>query len=161
MFTVAYGSENRENEIRRIAQSDRTHALMLAAVHFEWMLKRTILKIGVSPTKELRERLDKVYKFTSDGGKNSYKMAWDHEVSARFKNSALGTVLGRLQKHQVGALRARGKVIHGNGTVSQTEADEAIAFFLDAGKRLREFTLRTGDDLDSRLKVRRIPRAVK
>lgn len=75
-------------------------------------------------------------------------------MGERFKNSSLGTVLGTLTKVQNHALDVRGRVIHGNGTVSSASADEAIELFLGAGKKLRDFAEARGESLDSRLKSR-------
>lgn len=58
MFHIGFGSANREDEIQIIATADRTTGVILAAVHFEWMLKRSILKLGTSPTKDLRQELE-------------------------------------------------------------------------------------------------------
>ncbi len=161
MFDVGFGTKNREAEIRKIAQSDRTTALILAAVHFEWMLKRTILKIGTSPTKDLRSQLEGVFRISKRHGKDGYKEIWDREVGQHFKNSSLGTVLGKLTKIQNHALDVRGKVVHGNGTVGNASADEAIDLFLDAGAKLRDFALARGESLDTRLRARIQPRSAK
>lgn len=156
MFHVGFGSANREAKIREIAATDRTTALILAAVHFEWMLKRAILKLGQSPTKDLREQLEGVFRMRKTNGRDGYKEVWEREVASRFKNSALGTVLGRLNQIQSKALDVRGKVIHGNGTVSNASADEAIELFLSAGDKLRNFASKHDVDLDARLKSRRM-----
>lgn len=157
MFHVGFGSEKREAEIRKIAAVDRTTALILAAVHFEWMLKRSILKLGSGPTKDLKEQLESVFRMQKKDGRDGYKEVWEQEIGKRFKNAALGTVLGRLNRIQDHAFDARGKVIHGNGGVSNATADEAIELFLGAGAKLRKFSNNHGVDLDARLKVRRKP----
>jgi hypothetical protein len=65
MFNVGFGSENRENRIREIAEEDLTVGVILAAVHFEWMMKRAILKLGTSPTPQLRKELENVSRIVS------------------------------------------------------------------------------------------------
>lgn len=155
MFDVGFGSAKREAEIRSIAAADDTTAVVLAAVHFEWMLKRAILKLGNSPTKILRTQLEGVFKM------QGYKEIWDHEVGERFNNASLGTVLGRLTQIQNHALGVRGRVIHGNGTVRRVDAHAAIDLFLDAGEKLRGFAQRNGEDLDARLRTRIKPRALR
>jgi len=161
MFSVGFGSENRENEIRSIAEDDSTTAVILAAVHFEWMLKRAILKLGMTPTNVLREQLEDVYTIQDKGSREGYKTIWGREVEPRFKNAALGTVLGRLPKIKTKAFKVRGQVVHGNGTVSESGAREAIDLFLEAGKKLRDFVALKGEDLDSRLAMRIKPRKSK
>lgn len=154
MFSVEFGSANREEKIREIAQGDPTTGVILAAVHFEWMLKRAILKLGATPTKALREQLKDVYTIQDRGERKGYKTIWRHEVQPRFKRAALGTVLGCLPKIQSVALDVRGRVVHGNGTVSHEKAQEAIDLFLKGGNKLREFALMNGEDLDSLLRTR-------
>jgi hypothetical protein len=161
MFHVGFGSENREDKIRKIATSDRTTAVILAAVHFEWMLKRSVLKLGITPTKDLREQLEYVFRMEAKDGRDGYKEIWGREVASHIKNAALGIVLGRLNRIQSHALDVRGKVIHGNGTVKNASADEAIELLLGAGSKLRNFAQKQGIDLDARLKARLTPKVTK
>lgn len=165
MFSVGFGSENREKRIREIAKEDRTVGVILAAVHFEWMMKRAILKLGSSPTAQLREELSRVTgvrgKSRSDGySQDGYYEIWKREVVSRnLKRAALGTVLGRLTDIRDKASKVRGHIIHGNGTASIEEANNAIDLFLEVGPKLRAFADRNGEDLDTRLKGRLKPRA--
>ncbi|EAQ95657.1 hypothetical protein KT71_13964 [Congregibacter litoralis KT71] len=154
MFSVSFGSERREAKIRKIGEKDPTTAVIIAAVPFEWMLKRTILKLGQSPTSALREQLEQVYSISDRGNREGYLSIWRREVQPRFRQAALGTVLGKLTSIKDNAMAVRGRVVHGNGTVSDGKAHEAIELFLTSGEKLREFTLKNGDDLDSRLKTR-------
>jgi hypothetical protein len=159
MFHVSFGSAKRETEIQKIANTDHTTALILAAVHFEWMLKRAIMKLGTSPTKNLRAQLEEVFRMSRHNNQDGYKEIWDREVGKRFKSASLGTVIGKLTQIQNHALNVRGKVIHGNGTVSKSDADEAIDLFLGAGRKLQRFAQKNREDLDTRLKARIKPRA--
>ena len=161
MFHIGFGSANRETEIRKIAQTDRTTAIILAAVHFEWMLKRAILKLGASPTTDLRKELENVFKMEKKNGHDGYKEVWHREVGSRVTHASLKAVLGKPSRIQSHALNVRGKVIHGNGTVKNTDADEAIELFLGAGQKLRDFASKHGTDLDTRLKARPTPKAAK
>jgi len=155
VFSVGFGSQKREDEIRQILKDqDPTTAVILAAVHFEWMLKRAILKLGSSPTKVLRKKLEDVYRIEDKNSQQGYKAIWRHEVQSRFTNAALGTVLGRLTAIQNVALDLRGRIVHGNGTASQRKAQEAVELFLDAGEKLRAFATKHGVNLDSRLTPR-------
>jgi hypothetical protein len=158
MFHVGFGSAKREAEIRKIGAADRTTALILAAVHFEWMLKRAILKLGTSSTKSLRAQLEDVFRIRAHNNQDGYKEIWDREVGKRFKNASLGTVLGKLTQIQNHAWKVRGKVIHGNGTVRKADADEAIDLFLGSGGKLQQFAQRNREDLDTKLKARAKPR---
>lgn len=158
MFAIAFGSENREKEIKLLAESDHTTAIVLAAVHFEWMLKRTILKLGIQKTKDLREKLEQIYSIGDRNGQHGYMSIWNREVAKRFKNASLGTVLGNLVKVQNTAMRARGKVVHGNGTISKELGLEVVDIYIIAGKKLREFACKHGEDVDKTLIRRLKPR---
>jgi len=122
MFSIGYGISNRDKKIRSIARTDPNHALILAAVHFEWIIKRSILKLGCSPTAGLRNELEGIYKLGTPGNKKDYRSVWKREVASRFRNSQLGTVLGNLHTLESKTLNVRGKVIHGNGTVPNDTA---------------------------------------
>ena len=162
MFSVEYGIANREKRIREIANTDPTTAVILAAVHFEWMIKRSILKLGCSPTASLREELEEIYKLAIKGkNQKDYRSIWKREIAHRFKNAQLGTVLGNLQTLQNSTMKVRGKVIHGNGTVSKEVADDAIKDFMRATNKLVAFALRHDEDLDKKLKARIKVREVK
>ena len=66
IFSVGYGSKKREEKILQYLEEDCIVAIILAAVHFEWMLKRTILKLSKSPTKKLRKTLENVFLITRE-----------------------------------------------------------------------------------------------
>ena len=161
MFSVEYGIANREKKIYEIADTDPTTAVILAAVHFEWMIKRSILKLGCSPTAELRKELEDIYKLAIKGkNQNDYRSFWKREIACRFKNAQLGSVLGILHKLQESTMKVRGRVIHGNGTVSKEVADDAIKEFMSAANKLTTFALKHGEDLDEKLKRRNKAREV-
>jgi len=160
MLSVSYGNENRERRIRELFDEEPCTAVLLAAVHFEWTMKRAILKLGISPTKELRQRLERVYRITGRSDDN-YKSVWKEQVSIQFRNSRLGTVLGTLSTIQNHTSKVRGLIIHGNGTVSREVAEEAMNQYLTASRKIFEFAKNHGEDLDSRLRPRRKARTVK
>lgn len=162
MFSVSFGSENRERKIKEFSsKNDHCTAVILAAVHFEWMIKRAILKLGISPTKALREKLEDIYRLYETDDRKDYKSVWEEEVAVRFSNSKLGTVLGVLSKIQNETSKVRGKIVHGNGTVSKKEAIDAVDQYLKAAKKIRDFAKKYGEDLDSRLIQRRKARTAK
>jgi hypothetical protein len=161
MFHIGFGSAQREAEIRKIATTDKTTAVILAAVHFEWMLKRAILKIGVSPTTELRKQLEDVFRLEKKNNQDGYNEVWHREIGSRVKKASLDSVIGQLKHLQNHALNVRGKVIHGNGTVKNEDADKAIELFLGAGEKLRNFASKHRIDLDARLKARPRPKTAK
>jgi len=160
MFNIGYGSEKREARIRQIAREDESVGVILAAVHFEWMMKRTILKLGTSPTAHLRQELSFVSGMKEKTRKDGYQTEgyyeiWKREVDNRIGDrSALGTVLGKLTDIRDKAMKVRGHIVHGNGTEKSEKAREAIELFLNAGAKLRSFALKHGEDLDTTLKRR-------
>ena len=159
MFSVGFGIANREGRIIEIGDADSTTAVVLSAVHFEWMIKRSILKLGCSPTAALRKELESIYKLAIGGSnQNDYRSIWKKEVACRFRNAQLGKVLGNLHTLQNSTMKVRGRVIHGNGTVSNEVADKAIKEFMSAANKLTEFALKHGENLDEKLKTRIIPR---
>jgi hypothetical protein len=161
MFTISYGSEKRENDLASWANRDHTTAVILAAVHFEWMIKRTILTLGTSPTGNLRKELENIYKIKDNSGRNDYISIWKREVANHIKHSGLGTVLGNLPVLQTHASTVRGKVVHGNGTVAKKDGQAAVEEFLKASKKLRDFASKHGVNIDARLKSRRQPKSEK
>ena len=154
MFSIGFGSEKREQEILKMLQSDRTTAVILAAVHFEWMIKRSILKLGISPTRQLRKELADIYRIDDKGKSLGYKSIWKREVKSRFSGSALGPVLGNLHDIKETANKVRGLIVHGNGTVSVADARAAVNAYILAGKKLRDFANQKGEDIDARLNPR-------
>lgn len=162
MLSVGYGSENRERRIREFFNNgEPCTAVLLAAVHFEWTIKRAILKLGISPTKALRDNLEGIYKLRETENGKDYKNIWEEEVSIRFQNSKLGTVLGSLHRIQNDTSKVRGRIIHGNGTVSIEVAEVAMNEYLRAAQKIRVFTRRHGEDLDSRLIPRHKARTIR
>ena len=146
LFTVKYGSERREKHIRDREQEDITIAVICAAVHFEWTIKRFILKLGKSSTKAIRSRLEGIY------GKEQYEKIWKDEVLAKY--SSLYTIIDK--KQLKGAFDVRGRIVHGNGLGNPKKAHEAVESFLSASGKLRNFAEKHGENLDTRLKTRRI-----
>lgn len=161
MFSVGYGIQNRVERILEISKDDPTTATILSAVHFEWMIKRAILKLGCAPTAALRTELEDTYKLAiPNEKKKDYRSIWKREVAARFKNSELGSVLGNLHVLQNSTMKVRGRVVHGNGTVSKEVASEAINQFIRAADKLNSFAKKHGEDLDQKLKARIKPREI-
>ena len=156
LWAVSYGVARREAYIRGALAQDPSTAVVHAAIHFEWVLKRAILKLGSSPTKALRDELAKVYILVSRGSsKKDYRAIWKREVTPGKKKAALDTVLGNLHKIQSDAMGARGKIVHGNGLVSDAEAIIAVNTFLNGAKKISDFAAVHGEDLNTRLKSRR------
>lgn len=158
MFAISFGSENRQEKILKMLENDPATSVILSAVHFEWMIKRAILKLGISPTKALGLRLEGIYHIKDAPGRIGYKTIWGDEVAKGRERAKLGIVIGPLERIQNKASKVRGRLVHGNGTVSQTDAEEAVNLFLNASEKIRAFVLNNGEDIDARLAQRRKPR---
>lgn len=161
MFFVRFGSAKRESAIRALSEDDPSVGVILAATHFEWMMKRAILKLGVSPTRTLRDRLERLSSLHAPNKSDDLERAWKDEVAQYRKKASLGTVLGQLTSIRNEAIPVRGRLVHGNGTPSSAEASRALELFLSAGPKLRGFAVSCGEDLDTDLKRRLKPRIVR
>lgn len=159
MFTVRYGVEKREHKILSFMADDPVTAVILAAVHFEWMLKRTILVLGITPTRKLRAQLELVYRLddkSSNRNVPTYKSVWNVEImNGSRRNASLGRVLGNLHHLQGHAMKVRGRIIHGNGVVNRSDAMRAVQMFIESGRKLSLFVKSHGKSLDSKLVIRR------
>ncbi|MEQ8262272.1 hypothetical protein [Pseudohaliea sp.] len=161
IWNVGYGSDNRETFIRKHSEVDHCGAVVLAAMHFEWTLKRVVLKLGKSPTKPLRKELERVFSFSKKRRGKNYFDIWKREVEPSYRRAALGTVVGNFATLDNKAISARGKVVHGNGTISRKEALEGISLFLKASGKLRKFAEAQGMPVDERLAPRPVPKTPK
>jgi hypothetical protein len=156
LWSVAFGHKKRERVIRTLLATDPTTGLMGAAVHFEWTLRRTILILGKSPTKSLREELDKTFKLQSQQkSARTLSGLWRREVVVAEKHVALGKVVTKLSAIQNTAAKARGAAIHGNGVLSSKSARESAELYLQGADQLGAFVRRQGSNIDGRLKARR------
>jgi hypothetical protein len=161
LFSVKYGSENREKFIEDYLEKEFTISLILAAVHFEWTLKRTILVLGKKFTEPLGKELQKVYKFT--GAIDSLEEIWKREIGHIHKSS-FGKVIGlksvyvkdksckKISNH---AKDIRSEVIHGNRPPSKIRVTKAVSQYIQASRNLRNFVILNGKDLDKRLTPRK------
>ena len=92
MFTVGETLEAREAKIQDFAKQDAVAGTILAAIHFEWVLRRCILAMGTTPTAEMRkpkvDKNDTRFSLASIiGGLSAYQRAWNAEVKPRIKVS--------------------------------------------------------------------------
>jgi hypothetical protein len=164
LFSVGYGSENREKLILEYLDKEYSIALILAAVHFEWMLKRTILVLGKKYTEPLGEELENTYKLT---GKDSLEELWKREIGTRVKDGSFRKNIGlksvylkdvnsnNLSNH---AKDIRSELIHGNRPPGKKRATQAVNDYITASKNLRSFVKKQSENLDDRLSARQKPR---
>lgn len=174
MFTVSYGSENRETEIKGYLQKDYTIAVILAAAHFEWTIKRAILALGESPTKSLRATLNGVFQFKTikkgnlneqtydEKRKKTYFHWWETELKWRKNDKrkqtlycSLGTAVGSVTNTQ-DAMTVRNSIIHGadNGG-GLKKCNAAVQNLIKASMNIRKYVTKNNESVDVRLKARK------
>ena len=155
LFSVEYGFENRDKFIRNMQETDPSIAMILASVHFEWVIKRSILMLGRSPTKNLRNKLSTTFVLSStDNKKVTYKSLWKEEVEFGKRHTSLGKIVTKINFLESVALKARGEIIHGNGTIGKIRLFEATQLFLDSAAQLFLYVKKNNYSLNERLRPR-------
>jgi len=111
-------------------------AVLLSAVDFEWSLRRTILALGTSPTKHIRESV-----LRRVSGPDAYKLAWNEEVYSNIRvpiHEAIPNWSALVNKKN-GAYRLRNQLAHGIiGSMSVPYATEKSDSFLRASVDLNK-----------------------
>ena len=154
IFSVGFGSLNREERLRTYLKEDYIVAVILSAAHFEWTLKRSILKLSKGPTIKLKRSLEETHRLFGPSDKNNLQAIWAKEVGKIYKNASLGTVLSNLAEIRDKSRKTRGYLVHGNGLSKRREAESAVTQYLLACHNLRNFVAKQGQDLDARLQGR-------
>jgi hypothetical protein len=157
LFAVSFGSENREKEILNFLEFDPTVALILASVHFEWTIKRAILILSKSPSKSLRKKIESTYLISSNNNQNGLDEIWHQEIGIPIRNASFKKIIGNLSEilGEGGAKSLRGKIIHGNGTISKVKATESVQAYFQACSNIRKLSKREGKNLDQKLVPRK------
>ena len=127
-------------------------AVVLAAIDFEWTLRRAILALGTRPTKHIRESLEKTW------GLERYKDLWNLEVKPQMQVTVVQVIpcWSELRK----AFGFRDRLVHGVvGVISRDATNNSVAFILKASQALEEFAVEHEGTLYRRI-VRRKPRSL-
>lgn len=149
MFLVKDKFEDREKRIRQFLDSEPPIAVILAAIHFEWTVRRAILALGTSSNKDIRNKLKNCH------GLDGYKDLWNYEVCLCSKNiQPLTEVVTNWQKFKEG-FEFRHKLVHGVESCSKKFASPKVEAILTAVAGIRDFCNKKGVSLESRLPVRR------
>jgi hypothetical protein len=131
MLLVKDTAESRHQLIRSFLRSDPMIAVILAAADFEWTIRRTILALGVSTTKEIKKQLE----IERVAGLDRYRDFWKREVKPHLAND-LANVVPDWQALKE-AFRFRNVLVHGiSGTISVTYASRAVEAILLASEAL-------------------------
>lgn len=155
MFFVSDTQAQRHEMIRSFLTEDRAPiAVVLAAVDFEWTVRRSILSLGTNPTLHIRLVVMK-----KNSSLDDYKESWKVEVQPWLKRS-----LPQLIPHWSdlrAAFHQRGKLVHGVvGSVKLEYAAKSVEDILTASKLLEDFAVNHEGTLYRRI-VRRKTREAK
>jgi hypothetical protein len=140
MFFVNDDQKARHQFIRRhLSERTASIAVILASIDFEWMLRRAILGLGSSSTKNIHARLGKI-----QGGYRGYKEIWKSEVQKR-----LGVPVDKAISNwsrisgENGAAKTRGAIVHGASVpISLERATLCVDEFLFASRKLEVLSLK-------------------
>lgn len=151
MFLVNDTLENRQDTI---ASYEPFVGVILAAADFEWTVRRAILALGSSPTKEIRKNI-----LGQSSGLENYKNAWKKEVEL-LTGKKLTEIIPNWQKFKETAYPLRHRLVHGvEGTVTPEYADDSIKAMLAASKSIADFADSLGEPLYGRRIIRRKSRS--
>ena len=158
MFFVSDTQQDRHKMIRAFLSQDKaTVAVLLAAVDFEWSIRRAVLALGGSTTKHIRHS---VLGKKDVSGPKGYKDAWNPEIGDHLKITIDQAIphWGRLIDPDRGAFRLRNQIAHGiRGSVSLELATAKVSDFLLASQCLANLAEKYNTSLFRRI-VRRKPR---
>jgi len=154
-FLVNEEQTVRHSKIRSFLSAGEVEiGVILAAVDFEWTVRRAIILLGHSTNTVIRE-----VALGNTSSPDGYKESWKLEVS-QYGGPPLSQVVkqwGEFRK----AFTLRHRLVHGViGSASGTAGTVATETLLAASKDVAEYVLAHGANIDHRLKIRRKPRAV-
>jgi hypothetical protein len=154
MFLATDLSEHRHKKIRSFLPQEPVIAILLAAVDFEWTVRRAVIALGTNSNRFIRDEV-----LNRCHGADDYKDAWKAEVKRRLGKGLPEIVTNwKFLKEEVFLLRHQ--VIHGLRPMpSSRKTQERVEAFLTASKAIWEFALLHETPLfGTRLPVRRKPR---
>ena len=148
MFFVSDTQANRHKLIRSFhSKSQDSIAVILAAVDFEWTVRRAILALGTRSTKDIRKSLEMSW------GLDKYKDIWSQEVTIRLQVSLVQIIPGWSELRD--AFKFRDRLVHGVvGVISQDAASRSVEAILRGSAELETFAVTNEGTLYRRI-VRR------
>ena len=150
MFLVDDTLSQRQSRIRSY---EPFVGVILAAVDFEWTVRRAILALGKSPTKQIHDTV-----LIHCSGLDKYKEAWRLEVKP-FTGKGLPEVIADWQFFKEKAFSLRHRLVHGvSGSVTKQYAEERIESILRASKSIAEFAESFNEPIYGRVIRRLKPR---
>ncbi len=131
MFLVKDDPTEREKKILDFVQDEPAIAVILAAVHFEWTVRRAIIALGMSPSRTIREHLECCH------GLDAFKDVWKGEVKPRVQRN-LAEVVSLWPKVRC-AFKLRGRLVHGGKPTGSDYATDRVKWLLQAARDVRQF----------------------
>jgi len=150
MFYVNESREARHERLRSFQGKEIGIGVILAAVDFEWTVRRCIIACGQSPTKVLRTEL-----LPTAHGTKEYRHLWNREVFPAC-GARLEDFVPDWEFVRKSAFPLRHRFIH--GVIGSTEGEYARVrrdFLLAASAAICDYAQANGIDLYARLRVRR------
>src|SRR5262245_13359146 len=147
MFLVRDKAEDRAEKINQLLVSDPAIAVLIAAAHFEWVVRRAILNLSNRPNREVRAKMDQ----ERWHGVESYKDAWKELVKPRY-GKTLPQVINNWSELPK-AIRLRHKLIHGVEHCSRAYATAKTKIIVAAASDVIAFSAANGLDVMKRLRV--------
>ncbi len=153
-FLVGDNQASRHDRIRSfITSGDPVIAVLLAAVDFEWTVRRAILALGKKPTVIIREKI-----LRHCHGLKAYSDPWRSEIKPKHL-VGLADVVGNWDDFKK-AYQLRHTLVHGaQGTTGTQYAAIRVDAMLSASKAIATFCTNHGTHLFSRLPVRKRPKS--
>jgi hypothetical protein len=151
MFLVRDSSSSREEEIQQTLAKDPSLASLLAVIHFEWTIRRSIIALGKSPNVEVRDKLKYCH------GCDKYKDVWKDEVFPKIQVRLPKAV--RDWDGLVQAFRLRHRLVHGITSCGFDYAKDRVHSAINSAIDVRAICVAHEIDLDSRLPVRKRSRS--
>jgi hypothetical protein len=148
VFLVKDSSSSRESRIKQFLDEDPALSLLLAVIHFEWIMRRAMISLGTSPNVIVRVKLRNCH------GLKRYKSLWKEEVAQNVNGRGLPEVIKNWENLDR-AFRLRHKLVHGASSCGAEYARERAIWALEAAGYVRKICKEHDIDLDVRLRVRR------
>lgn len=150
MFLANHRFESRHKKIRSFLPQEPVIAILLAAVDFEWSVRRAIIALGTNSNRHIRDSV-----LRRCHGADAYKDAWKDEVKTRLGRS-LAEVVPNWEFIRTEAFVLRHQVVHGDkGLPSTKKTTESVEAFLVGSAAIDEFAKGQGIELfGKRLPVR-------
>ena len=147
MFLVKDNVTERVEQIKSYIKIEPPIAIILAALHFEWTVKRAIIALGETPNLDLQKE--------KTSGLEDYKGLWKKEISTPAKTPRLPEVV-KQWKDLDKAFKTKNYLVHGMATsCTPTHASKIVSTILDATNDVIIFCKENGYDVNSKPPIKK------